>query len=50
MIDITRELLNEKDLDDMYSDNNTYGGHYSKRGNEKIANILYDRMKKLDMI
>tara|TARA_B110001454_G_scaffold144320_1_gene133986 strand:+ start:2700 stop:3944 length:1245 start_codon:yes stop_codon:yes gene_type:complete len=50
VIDVTRELLNEKDLDDMYSDNNTYGGHYSKSGNEKIADILYERMKKLDII
>ena len=50
VIDITRELLDEKDLDDMYSDNNTYGGHYSRRGNEKISDILYEKMKKLDMI
>jgi len=39
-IDIIEKLLENNHLDDMYSDDNDYGGHYSKEGNEEIAKII----------
>ena len=33
------------DLDDIYSDDNEYGGHYSNFGNKVIARIMYDDLK-----
>ena len=50
VIDITKELLKESNLENFYSDDNSYGGHYSKKGNEKIAEILYNKMKELELI
>lgn len=44
-IDITNELLKEQNLDDYYSDNNNYGGHFSKKCNEKIASIINENLK-----
>jgi hypothetical protein len=43
-IDITNELIKENNLDEFYSDNNDYGGHYSKKGNEKIATIINQKL------
>ncbi len=39
-IDVIEKLLDNKYLDDMYSDSNDYGGHFSKKGNEVIAKII----------
>ena len=39
-IDIIEKLLENNHLDDIYSDDNDYGGHYSKEGNEEIAKII----------
>ncbi len=47
VIDITKELLKEPDLDGMYSDSNDYGGHYSREGNKKIADMIFEKIKKL---
>jgi hypothetical protein len=44
VLDVTNELLKEDNLDELYSDNNEYGGHFSKKGNEKIAQILYKQL------
>jgi len=44
-IDLTRDLINRNDLDDIYSDDNKYGGHYSKHGNKLIAEIIYKNLK-----
>lgn len=38
-IDLTKYLINE-DLDSIYSDDNKYGGHYSKIGNKLVAEII----------
>ena len=47
IFDMSELLINEDNLDKIYSDNNEYGGHYSREGNEKIAkkieNILRER-------
>ena len=46
-VDVTEKLLEESDLDILYSDNNDYGGHYSKHGNEKVSSIFYSSLKNL---
>jgi len=46
-VDITEKLLEESNLDSLYSDNNDYGGHYSKHGNEKVSSIFYSSLKNL---
>ena len=38
---MTRHLLNRSDLDILYSDDNIYGGHFSKDGNRFVAEIIY---------
>ena len=40
IIDVTSVLLKEENIDEMYSDENEYGGHYSHLGNKKIAEIF----------
>ena len=40
IIDTTKDLLQVKNLDNLYSDKNEYGGHYSVDGNQKIASII----------
>ena len=45
ILDLTTPLLQEKDLSDLYSDLNDYGGHYSNIGNKKIASIIYEQLK-----
>ena len=43
-IDITKKLIEEENLDKLYSDDNWYGGHYSKEGNEKIAKFIFSEL------
>ena len=50
VIDLTDDLINRKDLDDIYSDDNQYGGHYSKIGNKLIAKIIHDKLKQKKLI
>ena len=45
VIDVTTDFLKEKDIDKLYSDKNEYGGHYSKKGNEKIASIIHNQLE-----
>mgnify|MGYP001558880203 CR=1 FL=1 len=45
IIDVTKDLLEESDLDKLYSDDNEYGGHFSKYGNKKIAEILHSKFQ-----
>ena len=40
MVDITKNLLKVQNLDELYSDSNEYGGHFSAKGNEKIACLI----------
>jgi hypothetical protein len=47
IINITKKLLEEDNLNQLYSDDNSYGGHLSKHGNEKIAEIIFEKIKKL---
>ena len=43
-IDITKELLKFNKLDQLYSEDNEYGGHYSKIGNKLLAKILFTEL------
>ena len=40
IIDTAKDFLQVKNLDNLYSDKNEYGGHYSVDGNQKIASII----------
>lgn len=48
--DITNSLLKEQNLDLLYSDENNYGGHYSKKGNKIIAQILSEYINENEKI
>jgi len=43
-IDCTSSLIEEIDLDSLYSDKNEYGGHYTAKGNQRIAKIIFDSL------
>jgi hypothetical protein len=45
-LDIIDELTHIDNYDDMFSDSNEYGGHYSKKGNKEIAKIIYKNLVK----
>ena len=47
LIPMTEIILRENDINKLYSDDNEYGGHFSKFGNRKIAEIIYEYLKKL---
>jgi len=44
-IDVINYLKQEKEIDQFFSDDNEYGGHYSKEGNEKVAEIIFSELK-----
>jgi len=44
-IDMTEQLLSAKNLDQLYSDDNVYGGHYSRKGNKLVADFIYKALK-----
>jgi len=48
-IDILQPLIEEKNIDSFYSDNNSYGGHYSAEGNKKISDIIYSEIIKFNL-
>ncbi len=50
VIDLTTNFIEEPDLDSLYSDDNEYGGHFSKFGNKKIASIINRELIKLKLI
>jgi hypothetical protein len=43
-IDMMEHFLEISNLDEYYSDDNQYGGHYSKMGNEKISEIIFNKL------
>jgi len=45
-MDITSDLLSRHDLDDIYSDDNKYGGHFSNIGNKAVAQLVFEKLKK----
>ena len=40
VIDGTTSILKIKNIDEIYSDQNEYGGHFFKEGNEIVASLL----------
>jgi hypothetical protein len=46
VIDATQFFLNVKNLDELYSDQNEYGGHLSKEGNKMVSFFVYEYLKK----
>ena len=48
-IDVLNELLEDPNLNTYYSDDNEYGGHFSKEGNEKIASIIHNKLKNYEL-
>jgi hypothetical protein len=48
-IDLVSPLLEVKNLDDLYSDDNEYGGHLSKTGNQKVAEIIHAELQKIEV-
>tara|TARA_B110000014_G_C20104584_1_gene580595 strand:+ start:850 stop:2094 length:1245 start_codon:yes stop_codon:yes gene_type:complete len=49
VIDIIDEILSETKINDLYSDENDYGGHFSNNGNKIISNILFNKLKNLKL-
>ena len=49
-IDLTPYLIDNIDLDLLYSNDDKYGGHFSKHGNSFIADIIYKEFKKHGLI
>lgn len=51
-IDIFENLkgYSSEELDSLYSEKSDYGGHFSNRGNEFIANVLYRKLIETEMI
>lgn len=45
-IDLTENILDRNDLDNIYSDDNEYGGHFSEEGNKIVARFIFERFKK----
>ena len=44
-LDLMPNLIELHELDYYYSDNTRYGGHYSKHGNEFVANLIHKKLK-----
>ena len=44
-IDITEKFLRVSNLNELYSDDNQYGGHLSKHGNKLVAEIIYEQLQ-----
>ena len=50
VIDVTNYLIKIDNLDPLFSDNNSYGGHYSKEGNQLIADKIHEELKKMKIM
>lgn len=44
-IDLTSHLIYREDLDEVYTDDNEYGGHYSNFGNKVVAEVIYNKLR-----
>ena len=49
VIDLTNFLIKTDNLEPLFSDENEYGGHYSKEGNELVASIFSEELKRLKL-
>ena len=48
VIPVTEQLLLENKIDEIYSDDNDYGGHFSKIGNQRVASIIHKYLTKIN--
>ena len=48
--DITKELIQIKNLDELYSDDNDYGGYYSADGNKKISELIANELREREIL
>lgn len=46
-INATDHFLKIKNLDELYSDDNEYGGHLSREGNKELASIIYPELDRI---
>lgn len=49
-IDLTNNLIKVTNLNELYSSDNVYGGHFSKLGNKFIAKVVYDAFKEKKLL
>ena len=49
-VDITKGLLQEECLNELYSDDNDYGGHYSADGNKKISELIANELREREIL
>jgi hypothetical protein len=49
-IDLTPHLIDRADLDELYSDDNQYGGHFSKTGNEFVAHVMGNALREWKLL
>jgi len=49
-IDLTGMISSFKNLDEMYTDDSKYGGHFSSKGNEAAAKEIYERLKQWNLL
>lgn len=50
VIDILTELINEPNLDELFSDDNEYGGHPNKKGNKLISKVIQNYLVKENLL
>jgi len=50
VIDILNSFINEPDLDELFSDDNEYGGHPNKKGNKLISQIIQEYLIKENLL
>jgi hypothetical protein len=44
-VDLTDDLAQRSDLDTLYVDDNQYGGHLSREGNELVSDVLFRELR-----
>ena len=45
VVDLAADFLKHDSIDQLYSDDSNYGGHYSKTGNQLVARSLFNALK-----
>ncbi len=48
-IDLTKDILNIKNFKNLYLQD-IYGGHFNKKGNKLVSNLVFRKLKKLKLI
>ena len=48
VIPVTEQLVLENKIDEIYSDDNEYGGHFSRVGNQNVASIIHEYLTKIN--